>query len=42
MMHLNEVERYTRLALNAVKNVKNQKAKITLEWLANSLTKRKK
>ncbi len=37
-----EVERYTKLALSALKNVKNQEAKITLEWLANSLTKRKK
>lgn len=37
-----EVERYTRLALSALKNVKNIDAKITLEWLANSLTKRKK
>ena len=37
-----EVERYTSLAIKAVKNIKNQHAKITLEWLASSLTKRKK
>ena len=37
-----EVQRYTNLALKAVKNIKNEKAKITLEWLANSLTERKK
>ncbi|MBK7106415.1 MAG: polyprenyl synthetase family protein [Ignavibacteriae bacterium] len=38
----NEVKKYTSLALNQLKNVKNEKAKITLQWLANSLTDRKK
>jgi geranylgeranyl diphosphate synthase, type II len=37
-----EVKRYTGLALKALKNIKNEEAKITLEWLANSLTDRKK
>jgi geranylgeranyl diphosphate synthase, type II len=37
-----EVQRYTNLALKALKNIKNEEAKITLEWLANSLTDRKK
>ena len=37
-----EVKKYTSLALKQLKNVKNEKAKITLQWLANSLTVRKK
>lgn len=38
----NEVKKYTRLALNSLKHVSNVEAKLTLEWLANSLTNRKK
>ncbi len=37
-----EVKRYTKLALNQLKNIKNKNAKITLQWLAHSLTDRKK
>ena len=37
-----EVKKYTSLALKQLKNLKNEKAKITLKWLANSLTVRKK
>ncbi len=37
-----EVKKYTNYALRALKSIKNEKAKITLEWLANSLTNRKK
>ncbi len=37
-----EVKKYTNYALGALKSIKNEKAKITLEWLANSLTNRKK
>lgn len=37
-----EVKKYTSLALKQLKNLKNEKAKITLQWLANSLTVRKK
>jgi len=38
----NEVKKYTNLALKALNNINNNEAKITLEWLANSLTDRKK
>ncbi|MBK8946817.1 MAG: polyprenyl synthetase family protein [Ignavibacteriae bacterium] len=38
----NEVKKYTSLALKQLKNIKNENAKITLQWLANSLTDRKK
>ncbi len=37
-----EVKRYTSLALHQLKNIKNEKAKLTLQWLAHSLTDRKK
>jgi len=37
-----EVYRYTTLALKQLKIIKNEEAKLTLEWLANSLTDRKK
>lgn len=37
-----EVKRYTKLALNALKIIKNEDAKIALEWLAHLLTDRKK
>ncbi|MCB0730362.1 MAG: polyprenyl synthetase family protein [Ignavibacteriae bacterium] len=38
----NEVKKYTNLALKSLRDIKNEEAKITLEWLANSLTDRKK
>lgn len=38
----NEVKRYTNLALRQLKIIKNEEAKLTLEWLASSLTSRKK
>jgi len=38
----NEVKRYTKLALNSIKNITDKEAKTTLEWLANSLTDRRK
>jgi len=37
-----EVYKYTSLALSQLKNIPNEKAKLTLEWLANYLTNRKK
>jgi geranylgeranyl diphosphate synthase type II len=37
-----EVKRYTKLALNALKTIKNEEAKIALDWLAHLLTDRKK
>jgi geranylgeranyl diphosphate synthase type II len=37
-----EVKKYTQLALNAIKTIKDEESKITLKWLANSLTDRKK
>jgi geranylgeranyl diphosphate synthase type II len=37
-----EVKRYTQLALNALKIIKNEEAKIALDWLAHLLTDRKK
>ncbi len=37
-----EVNRYTKLALNQLKALKNEEAKISLEWLANTLTSRRK
>ena len=37
-----EVKRYTKLALNSLKNIKNEEAKIALDWLAHLLTDRKK
>jgi len=37
-----EVKRYTSLALHQLKNIKHEKAKLTLEWLAHILTDRKK
>ncbi len=37
-----EVKKYTHLALNALKNIKNEEAKIALDWLAHLLTDRKK
>lgn len=37
-----EVKKYTTLALKQLKNINNKKAKLTLEWLAHSLTDRKK
>lgn len=37
-----EVKKYTSLALKQLKNLKNEKAKLALQWLANSLTDRKK
>ncbi len=37
-----EVKRYTTLALKALSILKDEKSKLTLEWLANSLTDRKK
>lgn len=38
----NHVKRYTSLALKALKNIPDGNAKLTLEWLALSLTNRKK
>lgn len=37
-----EVKKYTNLALEALKEIKNKNALITLEWLANLMTNRKK
>lgn len=37
-----EVKRYTKLALNSLNNIKNEEAKIALDWLAHLLTDRKK
>jgi geranylgeranyl diphosphate synthase, type II len=37
-----EVKRYTNLALRQLYKIKNEKAKLTLQWLAHSLTDRKK
>jgi geranylgeranyl diphosphate synthase type II len=37
-----EVKRYTQLALNALKIIENEEAKIALDWLAHLLTDRKK
>lgn len=37
-----EVKRYTTLALKSLKNITDEEAKVALEWLANSLTDRKK
>ena len=37
-----QVKKYTNYALRSIKDIKNEKAKITLIWLANSLTDRKK
>lgn len=37
-----EVKKYTNRAVTALKNIHNQESKIILEWLANSLTDRKK
>jgi geranylgeranyl diphosphate synthase type II len=38
----NEVKRYTKLALKPLSIIKHEKSKLMLEWLANSLTDRKK
>ncbi|MCP5064309.1 MAG: polyprenyl synthetase family protein, partial [Ignavibacteriae bacterium] len=37
-----QVYKYTSMALSQLKNIKNEKAKLSLEWLANYLTNRKK
>lgn len=38
----NEVKKYSKLALRGLKNIEDENSKLTLEWLANSLTDRKK
>jgi len=37
-----QVNNYTNIALSQLKNINNERAKLTLEWLANYLTNRKK
>lgn len=37
-----EVNRYTNLALKQTKDIKNKEAKLSLQWLANKLTYRRK